>query len=795
MKLRAFLLTFFAAGALNLSAQSFDPGSVRSRSCTAEQLNCGFQPPDPELARSIPILPSTRHRGLPSKVDLADRMPPVSNQGQQNSCVAWATAYAMRSFHEKQSNNWEYDAPVTGGRGDRVFSPAFVYNQINGGRDDGSVMENALELLVRRGAAPWSVMPYSDRDYKTQPNSQQVAAASKYRLERYRRIAATDLETIKAELAAGRPVIFGMGVDDAFYQLKAQPYDQKGGQFYGGHAMTLVGYDDSKTSPRGQRGAFKIINSWGQGWGDRGFGWISYQQWTKEQPWTLAAYPRKEVTTQNEPETEVDPQKVINSPSEVNATKGAFPDKVVITWSAVEGAVVYAVVRARAGSEDFQPIAYAQTSTYEDKSVESNVAYRYLIVAAIDNETYSDPGKSPIAEGFAAPAQAQKPEKVTGLTGTVENKAGAPIVNLNWSPAPGSNSYEIARYDGSAWRSLGTSATTTFTDSAPVQNSRPSYAVRGVGSRKGAWSSPIRVQIAGIQTAPGTPANLKVSKGEFKDKIVVGWDAVPGTSKYFVFRYSYAKEKWEASGESNETRYEDTSRDVQSGENFAYTVVASNAAGHSEYAEAVVGRANPQATRGQVLPAPSNVRGGVTGSQFLMNWSAVPGAQVYSVFKATKGGKPVFVSSVNATSFATPFSEKPGEVVFYTVRAKSEFGGESADSKAVAAFVNRTIPIVAERRVWDDGLDRFTGNWNGNFTDRRFKQHTISLHLTGKDQKVQGNIRIDKEDIGFNGPYARGADYIAAGDAEIRLLQFGLIQVRFNHQTLGEVTAVLERGR
>lgn len=33
--------------------------------------------------------------------------------------------------------------------------------------------------------------------------------------------------------------------------------------------MVVVGYDDSKN-------AFKLVNSWGQNWSDRGFGWIDY---------------------------------------------------------------------------------------------------------------------------------------------------------------------------------------------------------------------------------------------------------------------------------------------------------------------------------------------------------------------------------------------------------------------------------------------------------------------------------------------------------------------------------------
>lgn len=40
------------------------------------------------------------HRGLDSKVDLSPSMPPVGNQGEQGSCVAWSTAYATKSFQE-----------------------------------------------------------------------------------------------------------------------------------------------------------------------------------------------------------------------------------------------------------------------------------------------------------------------------------------------------------------------------------------------------------------------------------------------------------------------------------------------------------------------------------------------------------------------------------------------------------------------------------------------------------------------------------------------------------------------
>ncbi|MEZ4955452.1 MAG: C1 family peptidase [Saprospiraceae bacterium] len=41
----------------------------------------------------------------------------------------------------------------------------------------------------------------------------------------------------------------------------------------GGHAMTIVGYDDGKN-------AFRIVNSWGTNWGDNGFAWVDYSLMT-----------------------------------------------------------------------------------------------------------------------------------------------------------------------------------------------------------------------------------------------------------------------------------------------------------------------------------------------------------------------------------------------------------------------------------------------------------------------------------------------------------------------------------
>ena len=59
----------------------------------------GLKPATPEQLRGVPLA-ATPFSGtdLPEKVDLSPHMPPPGDQGNQNSCVGWATAYALKSY-------------------------------------------------------------------------------------------------------------------------------------------------------------------------------------------------------------------------------------------------------------------------------------------------------------------------------------------------------------------------------------------------------------------------------------------------------------------------------------------------------------------------------------------------------------------------------------------------------------------------------------------------------------------------------------------------------------------------
>jgi hypothetical protein len=201
---------------------------------------------------------------LPSSVDLSKDFPRPGDQGQQSSCVGWALAYALKTYQERVEIGWSLEPP------EHRFSPAYIYNQINGGQDVGSPFIDGLNLVVNQGVATLARMPYDDRDFLTQPGAAARQEAAQFKAKSWKE--ANGILEIKDALANHLAVFIVVRIFDELYTLRGPDsvYNTFSG-FHGSHAVAAVGYDDERYG-----GALRIINSWSQNWGDGGFFWLPY---------------------------------------------------------------------------------------------------------------------------------------------------------------------------------------------------------------------------------------------------------------------------------------------------------------------------------------------------------------------------------------------------------------------------------------------------------------------------------------------------------------------------------------
>ncbi len=256
-----------------------------------------------EVSKTAQITDSVNLQGAPSSFDnsLLPWFPPIANQGSQGSCVAFSVGYYSKTFQEAREHGWNltgakwegsYPGAPTPIYQDKIMSPKFVYNLIDGGTDNGGSLEGATSVICSIGISSWQKMPYSQVDYSTWPGEPAWAEAPFYRgnASGYRYLnfnSSSGIQSLKNLMAAG--TLVSIGVDSRLFS-KFTNNDLWTLDNYApsenssiNHANTVVGYDDNfsyNENGLASQGAFKIVNSWGTGNWEHvadGFYWISYE--------------------------------------------------------------------------------------------------------------------------------------------------------------------------------------------------------------------------------------------------------------------------------------------------------------------------------------------------------------------------------------------------------------------------------------------------------------------------------------------------------------------------------------
>lgn len=227
-------------------------------------------------------IPQVDNSALPS-------FPPIQAQGHQGSCVAWSTTYYAMSHEVCLTLGCDNKT-----KGEKIFSPRWTYNLINGGADSGAQFSDAFTLMAQQGAATLAELPYNQDEYRGWDlNSEHWRTAINYRMSESTSMKIStdaDMVLVKQVLANGHVVNFGTAFGShQSTTIAVDPFKGERIVTYvngneGPHAMTIVGYDDhiwvdingNGTVDIGETGAFKIANSHGTRYGNAGFAWFAY---------------------------------------------------------------------------------------------------------------------------------------------------------------------------------------------------------------------------------------------------------------------------------------------------------------------------------------------------------------------------------------------------------------------------------------------------------------------------------------------------------------------------------------
>ncbi len=230
-------------------------------------------------------------RAVPAAVDLREWAPAVEDQGTLGSCTAQAGAGAIE-YYERKSFGRHVEAS-------RLFLYKVSRNLMKMKGDTGAYLRLTMGAMVLFGVPPETYWPYTDDEqtFDKEPPAFCYAFAQNYKTIKYYRHdpPGTEkgrvLERLKAYLAAGHPAMFGFTVYSSIEQAEATgriPFPAGREKIEGGHAVVAMGYDDNmtirnKTGGDGgaTKGALLIRNSWGPGWGEKGYGWLPYAYVTR----------------------------------------------------------------------------------------------------------------------------------------------------------------------------------------------------------------------------------------------------------------------------------------------------------------------------------------------------------------------------------------------------------------------------------------------------------------------------------------------------------------------------------
>lgn len=189
---------------------------------------------------------------------------PILDQGNLGSCLSNATYALFYILSKRKISLSRLQLYMT----NRAVDSSSLTE------DTGATIRGCMKAVSKYGLTNERIWPYDIFNFdKLAPSD---AFRNLYKLTNFvYTFIKQDSKSIKQVLVSGKPIVIGILIYSSFESTNVFNYgvipmpDINNEDLLGGHAVLLVGYDD-KTK------VFKFQNSWGVGWGDKGYGYIPY---------------------------------------------------------------------------------------------------------------------------------------------------------------------------------------------------------------------------------------------------------------------------------------------------------------------------------------------------------------------------------------------------------------------------------------------------------------------------------------------------------------------------------------